>query len=65
MTADLDEFYSYYAKLDSENVNKHFYEHIHPEKPCRLYFDLEFNRLFNPDMIEEKIFFSRFLHTTK
>ena len=29
---------------------KHFYEVIREQTPCRLYFDMEYSKIFNPDI---------------
>ena len=41
----IDEFFGYYINLRK----RHYYEHIMIDTPCRMYFDLEFLKEFNPD----------------
>jgi len=48
-------FFNYYSKLPA----RHFYEHLHVEKPCRLYFDLEYFLPLNPEFDIES-FYSQF-----
>lgn len=42
--ADIPGFFNWYYK----SLSKHYYEHIHDDRPVRLYFDLEFNKSLNP-----------------
>lgn len=41
----------YWRKSDPKQ--RHFYELIREKTPCRLYFDLEFSKLANPDISEQ------------
>ena len=53
MVSNLDDFFQFYQERSlydekHQQYNLHFYEFIHPEKPCRLYLDLEYQRNENP-----------------
>uniref|UniRef100_A0AC35G1M8 DNA-directed primase/polymerase protein n=1 Tax=Panagrolaimus sp. PS1159 TaxID=55785 RepID=A0AC35G1M8_9BILA len=56
--AELDSFWFWYRNL--YRLPRHFYEIIQEGLPCRLYFDLEFNKSDNPDLKENEIL-SKFL----
>lgn len=48
MSTTLKTFWNYYSKL--KRWQRHHYEIIRENKPCRLYFDCEFYYQFNPHM---------------
>jgi hypothetical protein len=45
-------FFSHYW-MDIDASARHYYELIREDEPCRLYFDLEYNRDANPEIDEE------------
>ena len=50
--AELTKFWVWYRNF--YRLPRHFYEIIQEGLPCRLYFDLEFNKADNPDLDENK-----------
>jgi hypothetical protein len=44
----------YWRKVDPKQ--RHYYELIREKTPCRLYFDLEFSKLSNPDINQEEAY---------
>ena len=48
----LEKFFAQYVRM----WTRHFYEHIHLGKPCRLYFDLEFQKIPNPNFNTDAFF---------
>jgi len=47
IVSSLEEFWFYYINLPADK--RHFYEVIQADSACHLYFDLEFNKVVNPD----------------
>jgi len=52
---EAEEFFKSYSRLPA----RHFYEHIFSDKPCRLYFDLEYFLPLNPEF-DIEAFYSKF-----
>ncbi|KAK1736093.1 UL52/UL70 DNA primase domain-containing protein [Skeletonema marinoi] len=49
ISAHLGRFMDYYWR-ECDVHNRHYYELIRESTPCRLYFDLEFNKQYNPHL---------------
>ncbi len=49
ISAHLGRFIDHYWRECDAN-NRHYYELIREDTPCRLYFDLEFNKKYNPQL---------------
>ena len=52
MVGHLGRFLDYYWRK-CDPLQRHYYELIREKTPCRLYFDLEFSKLSNPDIDDE------------
>ncbi|KAI1711436.1 DNA-directed primase/polymerase protein [Ditylenchus destructor] len=53
VATDIPSFYRWYRKCD-ENL-RHFYEIIQEDRPCRLYFDLEYKKEYNLEVNSEEM----------
>ncbi|KAI1720596.1 DNA-directed primase/polymerase protein [Ditylenchus destructor] len=59
IVGDMRTFYLWYRSCDEKF--RHFYEIIQENRPCRLYFDLEYKKEFNVDLDGETVL-DQFLH---
>ena len=53
LTAELSEFYRWYAELAPDLRN--LYEVIRKDRPCRLYLDVEYSKTLNPKLEEARV----------